>query len=240
MSGNPIDQDYRIFQGDCEKIIPELGIFNMVFADPPDNIGWEYSTYSDRREDYFPWLERILRQLISISPIVWLSFNSRWTPQVGQIGMKLDDIKILPCVQVFTPGQQTKYDLKNCHRPLWRFMQKGARLYPENAKELTWRLQNNDPRANPDGSLPGDVFDFPRVTGNSKQRRPWHTTQLHEGIVERCIKLCTKPGDRILDPFGGSGTTMRAAKRLNRKCDLIEIDPIYYQQLSQEHGICPI
>ena len=51
--------------------------------------------------------------------------------------------------------------------------------------------------------MPGDVFDFPRMTGNSKQLRPWHKTQLHEDLVERCILLSTQPGDHVVDPFGG-------------------------------------
>lgn len=82
---------------------------------------------------------------------------------------------------------------------------------------------------------PGDVFDFPRVTGNSKQRCDWHPTQLHEDLVERCIKLSTKEGGTVLDPFGGTGTTLRVCKKINRSCTLIELDPFYCEKISEEH-----
>jgi len=45
----------------------------------------------------------------------------------------------------------------------------------------------------------------------------------------RAIKLFTKEGDWVLDPFMGSGTTLRVAQRMNRNCVGIEILPEYYQ-----------
>lgn len=82
---------------------------------------------------------------------------------------------------------------------------------------------------------PGDVFDYPRVTGNSKQRRKYHPTQLHEELVERCLLLSTQEGDTVLDPFGGTGTTLRVCERINRSCTLIELDPLYCKNIRKEH-----
>ena len=45
-------------------------------------------------------------------------------------------------------------------------------------------------------------------------RHTWHPTQLNEGLVERCIKFTTPPGEPVLDPFGGTGTTLRVCKTL--------------------------
>ena len=81
------------------------------------------------------------------------------------------------------------------------------------------------------------MFDFTRVTGNSKQRRPWHPTQLNEGLVERCLLLTTPPGGAVLDPFGGTGTTLRACKRLDMPCTLIEIDRDYCKRIAAENGL---
>jgi len=163
-----------------------------------------------------------------------------------------------PCVQVFTFGQNNKHDLGNNHRPLWRLMWDDAPLYPDAIKVPSWRERNGDKRAKPGGRVPGDVFgndsandgatisldagpypgdvfDFPRVTGNSKQRRAYHPTQLHEELVERCIRLTTKEGDTVLDPFGGTGTTLRVCDRINRDCTLIELDPMYCQHIRNDH-----
>jgi DNA modification methylase len=83
----------------------------------------------------------------------------------------------------------------------------------------------------------GDVFDFPRVTGNSAQRCDWHPTQLHEELVERCIKLSTTEGDTVVDPFGGTGTTLRVCERLKRPCTLIELDEGYCKQIAKANGL---
>jgi len=46
-------------------------------------------------------------------------------------------------------------------------------------------------------------------------------------LVERAIRNSSRPGDVVLDPFGGSGTTMIAAEKSDRKARLIELDPTY-------------
>ncbi len=85
--------------------------------------------------------------------------------------------------------------------------------------------------------MPGSVFDFPRVTGNSKQRCDWHPTQLHEDMVERCIKMSTKEGDNVTDGFGGTGTTMRVCKRINRNCTLVELTDEYCEKIAEENDL---
>jgi len=82
-----------------------------------------------------------------------------------------------------------------------------------------------------------DVFNFPRVTGNSKQRRFWHPTQLNEGLVKQCIKLTTREGDTVLDPFAGTGTVLRVCKNIGIECTSIEIDPAYCSKIAEEHGL---
>jgi len=68
-----------------------------------------------------------------------------------------------------------------------------APIYPCQIRVPSWRMLNGDKRAAPDGKVPGNVWDFPRVTGNSKQRRAFHPTQLNEGLVERAILLSGRP-----------------------------------------------
>lgn len=215
----------------------------MAFADVPDNLGLKYNEYKDKlpQEEYVGLLAYWTRALVHRVPIVWISFNAKWTAEMGRIACTLlgeyEDLELKPCTQVFTFGQHNHHDLGNNHRPLWRFKRKGAPLYPDAIRVPSWRQENGDKRADPRGRVPSDVFDFTRVTGNSKQRRSWHPTQLHEGLVERCIKLSTREGDRVLDPFAGTGTTLRVCKRINRQCTLIELDSSYCQEIAREHGL---
>jgi len=54
-----------------------------------------------------------------------------------------------------------------------------------------------------------------------------HFATMPPDLAERCIKAGTKPGDTVLDPFGGAGTTGLVADRLGRHAVLIELNPAY-------------
>jgi len=216
---------------------------DCIFADPPDNIGLNYDApFKDHLEanEYALTMRRWLCTFVRRAPTVWVSFNSRHLLTVGEIASQMfgpDGIceawEFKPCVQTFTFGQYNDKDLSNCHRPLWRFRAPGAPLYPDAIRVESERMKAGDKRAK-GPRVPGDVFDYPRVVGNSKQRRKWHPTQLNEDLVERCILLTTKEGDHVLDPFGGTGTTARVCQRLNRNCTLIEISPTYCHHIAKD------
>jgi DNA modification methylase len=224
--------------------------WDMVFADPPDNIDLGYDGVDDKLEQgqYYALCYAWLYWSLTVSDVVWWSFNAKHTIEMAQVvgylqnSFKLD---VKPCVQIFTFGQHNKNDLGNNHRPLWRLSRSGTlQLFPDQVKVPSWRQLNGDKRAKEGGRVPGDVvphdpsvYDFPRVTGNSKQRRPWHPTQLHESMVEQCIKLCTQEGASVLDPFGGTGTTLRVCKRINRSCTLVEKSPAYARRIAREHQL---
>lgn len=62
---------------------------------------------------------------------------------------------------------------------------------------------------------PSDVWTFPIVSGNSPERTN-HPAQFPEQLINRIVKGFSNPGEIILDPFMGSGTTAVCAKKLNR------------------------
>jgi adenine-specific DNA-methyltransferase len=81
-----------------------------------------------------------------------------------------------------------------------------------------------DKRANPDGKVPGNVWtEFPRLVDNAKERMPGFPTQLPVALVERIVLAASNPGDRVLDPFNGSGTTGEAAIRHGRRYAGVEL-----------------
>ena len=102
-----------------------------------------------------------------------------------------------------------------------------------------------DSRANPEGRLPddtwilrpqdvpngfsadGDTWYFPRVCGTFKERAGWHGCQMPEQLLGRIIRSCSNEGETVLDPFGGSGTTLLAAKKLRRRFVGFELSPEY-------------
>ena len=60
--------------------------------------------------------------------------------------------------------------------------------------------------------------------GNDEKTHGKHPTQKPVALIERCLLASTNPGDLVLDPFLGGGTTAIAALRLNRGCVGIELD----------------
>jgi len=68
----------------------------------------------------------------------------------------------------------------------------------------------------------GDVWHF-----NKPRVNDLHPTMKPVELVERAIRNSSRPGDLVLDPFGGSGTTLIAAEKAGRKARLIELDPKY-------------
>jgi DNA modification methylase len=64
-----------------------------------------------------------------------------------------------------------------------------------------------------------------RVQGNSKERRHYHDNQLPEVYLERVVRACSNPGDLVLDPFLGSGTTGVIAHALARNFVGCEFSP---------------
>lgn len=76
-----------------------------------------------------------------------------------------------------------------------------------------------------------------QCTGMRNKRDVWniapanypeaHFATFPPALVKPCILAGTKPGDTVLDPFGGSGTTGMVAIELGRKAILIEINPDY-------------
>jgi DNA modification methylase len=68
----------------------------------------------------------------------------------------------------------------------------------------------------------GNVWHFDKPARNDL-----HPTMKPVALVERAIRNSSKPRDTVLDPFGGSGTTMIAAERTGRRAVLLEIDPAY-------------
>ena len=76
-----------------------------------------------------------------------------------------------------------------------------------------------------------------QMAGGANARNVWtiatqpysgaHFATMPPDLAERCIKAGSKPGDHVLDPFGGAGTTGLVASRLQRRATLIELNPAY-------------
>lgn len=235
-------QKNELYCGDVLEVLNRLDkSFDAIIADPPDNIGLKYNSYSDKLTDrqYKYFLTNCIDTFTYYSDMVWISFNSKWIFTIGSIveSFKEDrtdwDAKLF--INTFTFGQNNRRDCGSGFRPLLRLKYKDAKLYPDAIKVPSWRQENGDKRAAAGGRVPLDVWDFQRITGNCKERRDWHPTQLREGMIKRIVDFSTVPGDSIFDAFSGTGTVLRTIK--DRNITSVELDRFYCEQIAQEHGL---
>ncbi len=90
------------------------------------------------------------------------------------------------------------------------------------------RMREKNKRANPLGKVPDDVWKFPRACSTFKERVDNHMPEELLGLI---IKASSKENDLVLDPFGGTGTTAAAAKKLKRNFITIEISKEYHKAI---------
>ncbi len=100
-------------------------------------------------------------------------------------------------------------------------------LHPEDldANITKWELRPQDLT---DGlNADEDTWYFPRVAGTFKEREGFHGCQMPEQLLGRIIKVCSNPGELVLDPFSGSATTVSVAKKLGRNFLAFDISDEY-------------
>jgi len=78
-----------------------------------------------------------------------------------------------------------------------------------------------------------DTWFYSRVAGTFNERRGWHGCQMPEQLLGRIIRACSNEGDTVLDPFGGSGTTLAVAKKLGRQFVGFELSEEYAKNIEK-------
>ena len=251
----------RLIAGDCLEAFPgvEAGSIDLVFADPPFNIGYDYDVYDDRRDPshYLDWTRRWAREVCRVlkpAGTFWLAIGDEYAAELKlifhrELGLTLRSWVIW----YYTFGVNCTRKFNRSHAHLFYFVKdpKQVRFHDEAIRVPSARqLVYADARANPRGRLPddtwilrpqdvpdgfaadSDTWYFPRVCGTFKERAGWHGCQMPEQLLGRILKACTDPGDVVLDPFAGSGTTLVVAKKLGREYRGFELSPEYAARIS--------
>jgi site-specific DNA-methyltransferase (adenine-specific) len=237
----------QIIHGDCLDWLADCGRYDMIFADPPDNIGLKYEEYKDNNPNYYHMIECLMHRAMLKCNVLWISYYWRHDLEFKYIARNLCKAKVWNAktfIWRYTFGQHNKSDCGSGFRYLLRLASPVWRPSVEGIRVQSVRQAIGDRRASPQGRVPDDVWCFdtdgvwdewPRVVGNSEQRRTWHPTQHPEGLMERIVKL--SGAKTVLDCFLGSGTTMRVCQRLGVDCDGVEIVKSYVEKVKGELNV---
>ena len=224
--------------GDCLKLFKDLDSesIDLIIADPPYNLGKNYGNNHDLKgfDEYLEFTQK------------WLNESKRVLKKDGTIyvfmGVRFISYlyEILDChLQMFfnswivwhyTQGLGKTKGFSPRHDDILMFNKsKNFKFYLDKVRipQKYYRNKNNMQGANP-----GDVWQFSHVHYCNKNRQD-HPTQKPEGLIERMVLASSDEGDTVLDPFAGSGTTLRVCQQLNRISINFEINPAYLNIMNQ-------
>src|SRR3989441_9350591 len=238
----------RIVIGDCVAEMAKLtaGSVDLVFADPPYNLqlrndlkrpddsrvdavddDWDkFASFEAYDAFTRAWL-MACRRLMKPAATLWVIGSYHNVFRVGAIFQDLG-FWILNDVVWRKSNPMPNFRgrrFTNAHETLiWAARDAGAKGYTFNYEAL--KAGNDDVQVRSDWTIP-------LCTGEERLKTPdgkkLHPTQKPEALLARILLAASRPGDLVLDPFLGSGTTGAVAKRLDRRFLGIERDRAYAQ-----------
>lgn len=229
-----------VFEG-LEASVPD-GAANLIFVDPPYNIGKVFNGKKEKWESdeaylqwCYRWIDLCLRKLSPTGSIYLMAA----TQNIAFLDLYLrDKLTILSRIvwHYDSSGMQAKRIYGSLYEPIL-FAVKDPTNYTFNADEILVEARTGAVRKLIDyrkptptpynlKKVPGNVWFFPRVRYRMPQYEE-HPSQKPETLLERIIKASSNEGDLVVDPFAGTFTTCAVAARLKRRFVGVEIDSRY-------------
>jgi len=240
----PIDS---VIEGDCVEVLSHLPArcADLVFADPPYNLRLESALHRpdlsrvdavDDAWDQFEtpeaydaftraWLDAV-RRVLKPSGTLWVIGSYHNIYRVGTILMDLGYwiLNDIVWIKANPTPQMRGVRFCNAHETLiWAARDRRATGITFNYRAL--KAANEDRQARSDWYLPICSGSERLRVGDAKA----HSTQKPEALLHRIISGTSRPGDLVVDPFCGTGTTAAVAKRLGRRFLTMDIDPAYVE-----------
>lgn len=230
----------KIICGDCIEILNgvKAPFADLIFADPPFNIGYQYDKYKDKVKSgqYLAWTKDWISACFNVLKPCGSFYIAIGDDYAANIKIIADELGLSMrnwIIWHYTFGQQTKAKFARAHTHIFYFVKdKNNFSFNDYAVRVPSdrQLLYNDKRANPVGKMPDDVWnEYSRVCGTFGERQKWHPCQMPENLLARIVSASSNLDDLVLDPFIGSGTTAAVAKKLGRNYCGIDISRNYVE-----------
>lgn len=193
---------------------------DMVFTDPPYNTGM-----SAKNNGGSTWLNHMFDD--DFSDEEWQSFLSDFTNAIYLV-LKEDSTAYI-CLDWRRNHELVPFldqSFKRSNLIVWDKVVHGLGSDYKYTHEFINVCKKGKPNLNThqgEDAEYSDVWHIQRKMGKDDE----HATKKPVEIVERCIRHATKKNDLVLDIFGGSGSTLIACEKTNRKCFMMELSPHY-------------
>ncbi len=241
----------KLWIGDSLKWLDSLEAesIDLIFADPPYNLGKADWDKFESHDDYIKWslnwiklAARALKQTGSLyicgfSEILadlrrpsaeffqgcrWLVWHYR-----NKANLTKDWGRSHESILHFRKSKQTTFNVDAARIPYGDHTIKYP-VHPqaESSQYGNGRKQRQDWQPHPKGAKPKDVLEIP-VTSNGMPEKTPHPTQKPEELLRRVILASSNEGDLVVDPFVGSGTTLVCAEQLGRCWEGCELNEEY-------------
>lgn len=220
--------------GDAIDLFKEIesSSIDVVIADPPYNLGKDYGNNHDLKgfDDYLDFSRKWLseaKRVLKPEGTIYVFMGVRFISYLYDIlDRELEMFFNSWIVWHYTQGLGKTKGFSPRHDDILMFTKSNKHTFNlDNVRvpQKYYRARNNMRGANP-----GDVWKFSHVHYCNPNRQN-HPTQKPEGLMERMILASSGEGGNVLDPFSGSGTTLRVCQQINRKAIGFELNPDYVE-----------
>ena len=239
-----IENKYNFILGDCLEELKSIDdkSISVVITSPPYNIGLKYHKYKDKkpREQYLEWIYDIfveLKRVLKDDGHIFLNIGyTNKDPWISmEVAMKLKSLFVMQNKIVWVKSISIGEDKDDTHghfkpinsdryinvtnEDLYHFTKTDNVKINRKAVGVPYKWKCNlknrkTGEIKEDKRCKGNTWFIPYDTINSKEEKGYHPATFPEGLVEHCIKISDVKTGTILDPFIGSGTTVRVAKKM--------------------------
>jgi adenine-specific DNA-methyltransferase len=238
------DDITTVYHGDALQTLDYVGdaSVDLVFADPPYNIGKKFGNFKDSwpsdeayAEWCYTWLALCLSKL-KANGSLYVMTSTQAMPYLDLWLRSRTTILSRIVWHYDSSGVQAKHHFGSLYEPIL-FCVKDPKNYTFNAKAIEVEAKTGAARQLIDyrkgaptlynaTKVPGNTWYIPRVRYRMAEYEE-HPSQKPEALLERVIRASSNEGDLILDPFAGTFTTCAVARRLKRRSVGIEMQPDY-------------
>lgn len=202
-----------IYHGDCREIAALL-VADSVVADPPYNVGFSYASHNDSmpEEEYLAWLLECFSSFCDVPQIAFF-----WPPSRVARGQ----------VPMVTPDHMGLHHVCGWHKQEYAGDKFGKGHPSYSWEAIPWiAVPGMAKYCGPVGGAAARDF----IVANHFRHDPLnggHPCPKPIKVMRAAVQWITPEGGTVVDPFMGSGTTLRAAKDLGRRAIGIEIEERY-------------